>query len=106
MATKKNTETKEIVTVNDAELLAIIEQRQEYKNMIDEAKRIVEELDAKIKEAIENSGSNEIIVGCHKATLSKYVKESVSTSDVKSIVSQELFDKIAKRTMTTRLTVK
>lgn len=106
MATKTKTTTNEIITVNDEELLKVIEQRQEYKNIIDEAKKIIEELDAKIKEAIQASGSNEIIVGCHKATLSTFVRESVSASDVKSIVSQELFEKIANRTMQTRLTVK
>lgn len=100
------TKTKEIITITSDELLSIIEERQSYKNMIDEIKKILEELDAKIKKAIEDSGSSTIIVGEHKASLSKFVRESVSAEDVKKYVSDEVFESIVKRNLVTRLTVK
>ena len=102
----KETVKNEIVTITDVELLKAIEDRQAYKNMIDEAERIVKELDAKIKKAIEDSGSNTIICGEHKAILSKYTQERVSAKDVKGILSAELFEQIVSRSISTRLTVK
>lgn len=103
---KTATKTNEIITVVDQELLTAIEERQKYKNLIDEAENIVKELDAKIKEAVENSGSNVIICGEHKVTLSKVTQERVSAKDVKPILSEELFERIVNRSITTRLTVR
>ncbi len=100
------TKTKEIITITSDELLSIIEERQSYKNMIDEIKKILEELDAKIKQAIEDSGSSTIIVGEHKASLAKFTRESVSAEDVKKYVSEEVFESIVHRNLVTRLTVK
>jgi len=67
---------------------------------------MVKELGAKITDAVEKSGTNTINVGCHKVSLSKYTRESVSAKDVKALVSAEVFEKLVSRTMTTRLTVK
>ena len=106
MATTTKTTKTDIVTVTDTELLRIIEERQSYKHMIEEAEALVKEFDAKIKEAIEASGSNTILCGEHKVSLSKYTRETVSAKDVKKFVSDELFEQLVTRTIATRLTVK
>lgn len=98
--------SEDIITITDPELLKAVEEYQSYKNLIDEATKAVKELGAKITEAVENSGSNVINVGCHKVSLSKYTRESVSAKDVKSILSAEVFEQLVSRTMTTRLTLK
>jgi hypothetical protein len=103
--TNKKT-SNQVITITDTELLKVVEEYQSYKNLIDEATAIVKELGAKITEAVENSGTNTINVGCHKVSLSKYTRESVSAKDVKALVSTEVFEKLVCRTLTTRLTVK
>ena len=103
----KNVETKtNVITTTDENLLKMVEEYQSYKNLIDEATRIVKELGSRITMEVEDSGSNTLNVGCHKITLSKYTKESVSAKDVKALVSTEVFEKLVTRTMITRLTVK
>ena len=103
----KNVETKtNVITTTDENLLKMVEEYQSYKNLIDEATRIVKELGSRITMEVEESGSNTLNVGCHKITLSKYTKESVSAKDVKALVSTEVFEKLVTRTMITRLTVK
>ena len=103
----KNTETKtNVITTTDENLLKMVEEYQSYKNLIDEATRIVKELGSRIMTEVEESGTNTLNVGCHKITLSKYTKESVSTKDVKALVSTEVFEKLVTRTTITRLTVK
>lgn len=96
----------EIVTVKNSELLRIIEDRQSYKNMVDELQSIIKQMDSAILQAVEDSGSNTILVGEHKVTVSKYTRESVSAKDVKKFVSEEVFEQLVSRTMSTRLTVK
>ena len=109
MTTTTKTKTnvmEDIVTINNPELLTVIEERQKYKQIIEEAEAIVKEFDAKIKKAIENSGSNIVFCGEHKVSLSKFTKETVSAKEVKKFVSDELFEQLVTRTITTRLTVK
>lgn len=103
----KNTETKtNVITTIDGNLLKMVEEYQSYKNLIDEATCIVKELGSRIMAEVEESGTNTLNVGCHKITLSKYTKESVSAKDVKALVSTEVFEKLVTRTTITRLTVK
>ena len=104
--TTKTTKTEEIITITDADLLNAIEERQKYKQIIEEAEAIVKEFDAKIREAIENSGSNVVFCGEHKVSLSKFTRETVSAKDVRKFVSDELFEQLVTRTIATRLTVK
>lgn len=107
MATATKTKTnEEIKTITDEKLLKAIEEYQSYKNLIDEAKEQVEALKAIITEAIEASGTNKVIVGEHKLTLSKFTSEKVSASEVKKLISSELFETIVSRSITTRLIVK
>ena len=105
-ATTKISEKEEIVTITDEKLLCIIEDRQSYKNLIDEAEKLIKEFDKAITEAVEKSGSNTIMVGCHKVTMSKYTRETVSAKDVKKLVSDEVFEQLVNRKLSTRLTVK
>lgn len=105
-ATTKISEKEEIVTITDEKLLRIIEDRQSYKNLIDEAEKLIKEFDKAITEAVEKSGSNTIMVGCHKVTMSKYTRETVSAKDVKKLVSDEVFEQLVNRKLSTRLTVK
>lgn len=104
MATKTKV-TTEIKTVTDEKLHDAIRQKLEYKRIKEEAEAIIKQLDAEIKAAVEDSGENQIICGEYKVTLSKYVRETVSASKVKKFVSDEVFEQVVSRTMTTKLTV-
>lgn len=104
MATK--TKATEIPVIVNEDLRKALDDKIMYKRMIEEIEAIVKGLDEQIKTAIEESGETTIICGDHKASLSTYVRESVSAKDVKKYVSEEVYEEIVSRTMTTRLTVK
>jgi hypothetical protein len=97
---------KQIITITDENIIKLIEERQSYRNLLDEIRTTLEEMDKRIIIAVEESGSHSIVAGTHKVTLSKYTKESVSAKDVKSIVSDEVFEHIVNRNTVTRLIVK
>lgn len=97
---------KQIITITDENIIKLIEERQSYRNLLDEVKNAIEEMDRRIILAVEESGFHSVVAGSHKVTLSKYTKESVSAKDVKSIISDEVFEHIVNRSTVTRLIVK
>jgi hypothetical protein len=74
--------------------------------MIEEAEAILKGLDQQIKDYIEETGEVTFICGEHKVSYSKYTRESISAKDVKKYISDEVFNQIVSRTVSTRLTVK
>lgn len=100
------TKTKEeVITLTNEQLLAMIEERQSYKHLIDEAEAIVKKLDTEIKKIVEDSGSHSVIVGTRKVSLSKYTRESVSVEAVRELLSQKAFEQVVTRKLITRLNI-
>ena len=97
---------KTIIDINDEDLLTLIEQRQEWKALLEEGEQIIKAIEARIRTAVEESGASALVVGEHKVSLTKYTRETVSKDAVKKAVSPEVYESLVTRTTATRLTIK
>lgn len=103
---KKAKQEQVLVNVVDEMILRAVRQRQEWKMLIEQAEAELARQEEIIKQFMADSGHTAIAVGDHKVTVSTFVRETVSKDAVKEAVSAELFEKLVKRTPTTRLTIK
>lgn len=115
------TTTKEITIIRDTRLAKTVEKSAEMKQTIRELEAQIEALKAQVKQCddkiiahLDKRGETKVVIKANvdgvdverSVSLSRYNRDTISATTAKEVLDPATYEKIAKATPVTRLTIK